>query len=84
MIEHALNKEWKKHERSIREGNFHSITLFTPSNDVLDLNIHTFPMVMMSKKVISTFNPKVSELRVYFPNKIKPFMWWRNHFVTLW
>jgi len=49
QIEHALNREWKKHELSRGEGSSHSITLFTPSNDVLDLSIHTFLMVMRSE-----------------------------------
>ncbi len=39
-----------------------SITLFTPSNDVWDLNIHTSPMVMKSKKAISTLDSKMSKL----------------------
>jgi hypothetical protein len=54
MIEHALNREWKKHELLRGEGNSHSITLFKPSNDVFDLSIHTSSMVMKSKKAIST------------------------------
>ncbi len=40
MIEHALNREWRKRELSRGERSFHSITLFTPSNDVSDLSIH--------------------------------------------
>jgi hypothetical protein len=62
MIEHALNREWEKRELLKGEGSFHSITLFTPSNGVLDLSIHTSPMVMRSEKVISTLNSKVSKL----------------------
>jgi hypothetical protein len=62
------------------ERSFHFITLFTPSNDVLDLNIHTSPMVMRSEKAISTFNSKVCKLRMYLLNK----MWWKNHYVALW
>jgi hypothetical protein len=41
---------------------FHSLTLFTPSNDILDVNIHTFPMVMKKEKAINTLNSKVSKL----------------------
>jgi hypothetical protein len=48
---------------------FPSITLFTPSNDVSNLNIHTSPMVMRSEKAISTFNSKVSKFQVYLLNK---------------
>jgi hypothetical protein len=57
-----MNREWKKHELSKGEGSSHSITLFTPSNDVSDLNIHTFLMVMRSEKAINMFNSKVSKL----------------------
>ncbi len=74
MIEHALNREWRKRELSRGEGSFHSITLFTPSNDVLDLSIHTFLMVMRSEKAISTLNSKMSKLRMYLLNKTKLFM----------
>jgi hypothetical protein len=84
MIEHALNREWRKHELSKGEGSSHFITLFTPSNDISNLNIHTFPMVMKSEKAISTLNSKVSKLRMYLLNKTRSFMWWKNHFVTLW
>ncbi len=84
MIEHALNREWRKCELSRVKGSSHSITLFTPSNDVSDLSIHTFQMVMRSEKGISTFNSKVFKLRVYLLNKTKPFMWLKNHFVALW
>ncbi len=84
MIEHALNREWRKRELSRGEKSFHSITLFTPSNDVSDLSIHTSPMVMRSEKAISTLNSKVSKLRVYFLNKSRPFMGWWNHYVALW
>jgi hypothetical protein len=83
-IEHALNREWKKRELSRRKGSFHSITFFTPSNDVLDLSIHTSPMVMRNEKAINTLNSKMSKFRVYLLNKTKPFMWWRNNYVTLW
>jgi hypothetical protein len=83
-MEHALNREWKKRELSRGERSSHSITLFTPSNDVLDLNIHISPMVMRSEKAISTFNSKVSKLQMYLLNKTKPFMWWGNHYVALW
>ncbi len=83
-MKHAMNKEWGKCELSRGEGSFHSITLFTPNNDVLDLNIHTFPMVIRSKKVISTFNSKVSKLQMYLLNKTKSFMWWRNYSIALW
>ncbi len=82
MIEHALNKEWKKNELS--RGDFHSITLFTPSNDVSDLSIHISLMVMRSEKVINMLNSKMSKLQMYLLNKTMPFMWWRNHFVALW
>jgi hypothetical protein len=78
MIEHALNKEWRKRELSKGERSFHSIKLFIPSNDILNLSIHTFPMVMRTEKAISMFNSKVSKLRVYFLNKTRLFMWWRN------
>jgi hypothetical protein len=61
-MEHALNKEWKKCELSKGKGNSHSITLFTPSNDVSDLSIHTSPMVMRSEKAINTLNSKMSKL----------------------
>jgi hypothetical protein len=57
-----MNREWRKHELSRGKGSYHSITLFTPSNDVSDLNIHTSLMVMKSKKAMSTFNSKVSKL----------------------
>jgi hypothetical protein len=57
------------HELSRGEGSSHSITLFTPSNEVSNLNMHTSPMVMKSEKAISTFNSKVSKLRVYLLNK---------------
>jgi hypothetical protein len=33
--------------------------------DILDLNIHTSPMVMRSKKAINTFNSKMFKLQVY-------------------
>jgi len=66
------------------ERSFHSITLFTPSNGVSDLNIHTSPMIMRSEKAISTFNSKVSKLQMYLLNKTRPFMWWKNHYVALW
>jgi hypothetical protein len=66
MIEHALNREWRKRELPKGERSSHFITLFTPNNDVLDLNIHIFPMVMRNKKAISTLNSKMSKLRVYF------------------
>jgi hypothetical protein len=62
MIEHALHREWKKHELSRGKKSFHPITLFTPSNDISDLNIRTSPMVMRSEKAISTLNSKVSKL----------------------
>jgi hypothetical protein len=62
MIEHALNSKWRKCELSKGEGGSHSITLFTPRNDVWDLNIHTFPMVTRSKKAICTLNSKTSKL----------------------
>jgi hypothetical protein len=84
MIDNALNREWRKRELSIGEGSSHSITLFTPNNDVSNLSIHTSPMVMKSEKAISTLNYKVSKLRVYLLNKTRSFMWWRNHFVALW
>jgi hypothetical protein len=84
MIEHALNREWRKGELSRGERSSHFITLFTPSNDVSDLSIHTSPMVMRSEKAISVFNSKVSKLRMYLLNKTRSFMWWRNHYVTLW
>ncbi len=84
MIKYALNREWRKRELSKGEGSSHSITFFTPSNDILDLSIHTFPMVMRSEKAISTLNSKVSKLRVYLLNKTKLFMWWRNHSIALW
>ncbi len=56
--------------------------MFTPSNDVSDLNIHTFPMVMKTEKDISMLNSKLSKFLVYLLNKSKPFVWWRNHYVT--
>jgi len=62
MIEHALNRNWKMCELSRGERSSHSITLFAPSNDVLDLSIHTSPIVMRSEKAISMFNSKVSKL----------------------
>jgi hypothetical protein len=62
MIEHALNREWRKRELLKGEGSSHSITLFTLSNDVSDLSIHTSPMVMKSEKAISTLNSKMSKL----------------------
>jgi hypothetical protein len=62
MIEHALNRAWRKYELSRGEGSSHSITLFTLSNNVLDLSIHTFPMVMRSEKAISMLNSKMSKL----------------------
>jgi hypothetical protein len=62
MIKHVLNREWKKRELLRGERNFHSITLFTPNNDVSDLNLHTSPMVMKSKKTISMLNSKMSKL----------------------
>jgi hypothetical protein len=71
MIEHALNMEWGKCELSKGEGSSHSITLFTPSNDISDLSIHISPMVMRSERAISTQNSKVSKLQVYFLNKIR-------------
>ncbi len=58
MIKHALNREWRKRELSRGEISSHSITLFTPSNDISDLSIHTSPMVMRSEKAISTLNSK--------------------------
>jgi len=60
-MEHALNREWQKRELLRGEGNSQSITLFTPNNDILDLSIHTSPMVMKSEKAISTLNSKVSK-----------------------
>jgi hypothetical protein len=84
MIEHALNREWKKRELSRKERSSHSITLFTPSNDILDLSIHTSLMVMRNEKAISTFNSKVSKLQVYLLNKTMLFIWWRNHIVAMW
>jgi hypothetical protein len=75
MIEHVLNREWKKCELSKGEGSSHFITLFTPNNDVSNLSKHTSLMVMRSEKAISTLNPKVSKLRVYLLNKSRPFMW---------
>jgi hypothetical protein len=84
MIEHALSREWRKRELLKGERSSHPITLFTPSNDVSDLSIHTSPMVMKSKKAISMLNFKVSKLRVYLLNNTKPFMWWKNHYVALW
>ncbi len=62
MIEYAANREWRKCELLKGEGSFHSITLFTPSNDILKLNIHTSPMVMKNEKVINMLNSKVSKL----------------------
>jgi len=82
MIEHALNKEWKRRELSKGEILFHLITLFIPSNDVLDLSIHTSPMVMRDEKAINTLNSKMSKLQVYLLNKTMSFMWWRNHSVA--
>jgi hypothetical protein len=84
MIEHAMNREWQKRELLKGRINSHSITFFTPRNDVSNLSIHTSPMVMKSEKAISTFNSKVFKLQVYLLNKTKPFMWWKNHFVALW
>jgi hypothetical protein len=84
MIEYAVNREWRKCELLKGEGSSHSITLFTPSIDISELSIHTSPMVMRSKKVINTLNPKVSKLQVYLLNKSRPFMWWRNHSIALW
>ncbi len=72
------------HMTNDRKRSYHSITLFTLSNDVLDLSIHTSPMVMRSEKAINTLNSKVSKLRVYLLNKTRPFMWWRNHSIALW
>jgi hypothetical protein len=79
-----MNRECRKHELLKGEGSSHSITLFTPSNDILDLSIHTFPMVMKIEKATNTFNSKVSKLQVYLLDKIKLFIWWKNHFVALW
>jgi len=62
----CLNREWRKCELSKGERSFHSITLFTHSNDILDLNIHTSLMVMKTKKAISTLNSKVSKLQCTF------------------
>jgi len=78
-----MNREWIKRELSRGEGNSHFITLFTPSNDVSNLSIHTSPMVMKNEKAISTLNSKVFKLRVYLLNKTRSFVWWRNHFITL-
>jgi hypothetical protein len=63
--------EWGKCELSRGEGSSHSITLFTPSNDVSDLIIHISPMVMRSERAINTLNSKVSKLQVYLLNKTK-------------
>ncbi len=84
MIKHALNREWRKRELSRGKRSYNSITLFTPSKDILDLNIHTSPMVMRNEKAISTLTSKVSKLRMYLLNKTMMFMRWRNHYVTLW
>jgi hypothetical protein len=83
-IEHALNKERRKHELSKGKGSFQSMTLFTPSNEILNLSIHTSLMVMRTEKVISMFNSKMSKLQVYLLNKTRVFMWWKNHYVALW
>jgi len=82
MVEHALNREWRKHELLRGKKSFHPITLFTPSNDVSDLSIHNSPMVMRSKKAMGMLNSKVSKLQMYLLNKTRPFMWWRNHSVA--
>jgi hypothetical protein len=58
----CLSREWRKRELSRGEKSSHFITLFTPSNDVSDLSIHTFPMVMKNEKAISTLNSKVFKL----------------------
>ncbi len=79
-----MNREWRKHELSRGKGSSHSITLFTPINDVSDLSIHTSAMVMRNEKAVSTLNSKVFKLQVYLLKKTRPFMWWRKHYVVLW
>jgi hypothetical protein len=83
-IECALNREWRKCELSRGKISSHSIKLFIPSNDISDFSIHTSPMVMKSKKAISTLNSKVSKFWMYLLNKTRSFMRWGNHSVALW
>jgi hypothetical protein len=78
------DREWRQCELSKRKGSSHSINCSHLANDVSNLGIHTSLMVMRSEKVKNTLNSKVSKLRVYLMNKTRPFMWWKNHFVTLW
>jgi len=82
MIQHALNREWRKCELSRGERNSHSITLFTPSNDISDLSIHTSPMVMRNEKAISMLNSKVSKRLVYLLNKTRPSLEEKHVFST--